>query len=285
MSDDELKSRISAWLSKQGYPLEMRVADSFSKLGFRTIQSEYYTDPQTNTPREIDVYTGLQRDIEGSFIRLAGVVECKADKSKPWLVFSSDTIHLVDAARIVQRAANKVGHLWLRRIARRADIVTLPLFELPKRPGYGITAAFSDRSDLPYAALMSAAGASYAQAARDDSYKEARPFFSVHFPVVVTEAPLFECHLSEAGEVVLTEINTTVIVWRNPVYRLPHCIVHVVRADQIAQFASQMYKDFIMLLEDTDAEMREVLKVMRRARRKARIMGFIEQVGRISVEK
>lgn len=55
MTKDDLPTSVADWMGKQGYPLEMRVAAAFLKAGLRIIQADYYEDPDTKTPREIDV--------------------------------------------------------------------------------------------------------------------------------------------------------------------------------------------------------------------------------------
>ena len=79
----DLKERISEWLQRQGYPLEMRVAEACAKSGFRVRQSDYYVDPVFDKPREIDVSASLQREVGEVLAKLSLSIECKADNSKP----------------------------------------------------------------------------------------------------------------------------------------------------------------------------------------------------------
>jgi hypothetical protein len=258
MSDDDLENRLRTWLERQGYPLEMQVANSFARAGFRVIQSEYYSDPRTNTLREVDVYASLQRDIVRTFFRLAMFIECKAGKSKPWVVFVSQK-GMADRARVSQRCSNMMGTFWLLEVSLRKDVSDLSIFRLPTAPGYGITAAFTDGVDVPYAAIMSAAAAADSEAQAGDTSGQGL-FFSVHFPVVVTEAPLFVCALGSDHSPKIERVEKTVLAWRNPVYRYPHCIVHVVQAAAIDAFVEQTRADFEFLLQETESEMKRVLQ-------------------------
>jgi hypothetical protein len=279
MSDDDLENRLRAWLESQGYPLEMQVANSFAHAGFQVIQSEYYSDPQTNKLREVDVYAYLQRDIVRTFFRLAMILECKAGKSKPWVVFVSEDSGMADRARVVQRSSNMMGSSWLHEISLRKDVCDLSIFGLPMAPGYGITAAFTDGVDVPYAAIMSAAIAADSEAQAADTSRQGL-FFSVHFPVVVTEAPLFVCALGSDHTPKIERVEKTVLAWRNPVYRLPHCIVHVVQAAAIDTFVEQTRADFEFLLRETESEMKRVLRnpvfkraANRRPKKSRRVVG------------
>lgn len=261
MSDRSLKTKIEEWLEKQGYPLEMRVASIFGRHGFRVIQSDYYTDPRTNAQREIDIYAAMQRSFRTTFIRLAVFAECKSSTSKPWIVFVSSETTLADRARVVQRSSTILGHEWLQSIASRKDVCNLSIFQLPTKPGYGVTAAFSDGTDVPYAALVGAATAADAEAQSYDKGSQ-RLFFSVHFPIVITEAPLFTCELDPNNNTpILREVDHAVLAWRNPVYRLPHCITHIVQAKAADAFAEKVSSDFQFLLENTESELEAIAKI------------------------
>ena len=263
MPDEPIEAKIERWLSTQGYPLEMKLAHTFVHAGFHVIQSMYYRDPRTETQRELDVYAHVQRDIDGGFARLAALVECKSDKSKPWVVFVSDFVQLADRARVVQRSATSLGHYWLEQISLRSDITGLTLFQLPQRPGYGVTAAFSEKLDVPYAALMGSAGAAYAESLEYANPGGRQSPLVVNFPIVVTDAPLFACWLGKDGRPQLENVDRTVIAWRNPVYRMPHCMIHIVHSSAIEDFVRQMRTDFDFLMKYTEEEIEEAMKRMR----------------------
>jgi hypothetical protein len=166
-----------------------------------------------------------------------------------------------DRARVVQRSSTVLGHEWLRSIASRKDVCDLSIFHLPTKPGYGVTAAFSDGTDVPYAALTGAATAADAEAQFYDKEPQ-RLFFSVHFPIVITEAPLFTCELDPKNNTPISkEVDHAVLAWRNPVYRLPHCIAHIVQAKAADAFAKKVSSDFQFLLENTESELEAIAKI------------------------
>jgi hypothetical protein len=82
----------------------------------------------------------------------------------------------------------------------------------------------------------------------------------VHFPTVITEAPLFTCALGSDNTPILKEVDQAVLAWRNPAYRLPHCIIHIVRAAAVEKFVKKVSADFNFLLDNTDAELRAVVE-------------------------
>src|SRR5262249_24084840 len=89
MPPDDLKSKVAAWLDKEGYPLEFRTANSFRRAGFRVRQSEYVRAEDGDKVREIDVAASKTWRLDKPMLRVYHVVECKWTKDKPWVVFSS----------------------------------------------------------------------------------------------------------------------------------------------------------------------------------------------------
>lgn len=147
----------------------------------------------------------------------------------------------------------------MREIAGRNEISKLPIFQLPRAPGYGITAAFTE-VDIPYAAIMGAAAAAESEARALDTSRQG-PFCFVHFPVVVTEAPLFVCSLGKNNTPEIERVDTAVLAWRNPSFGSPHCFIHVVQASAIDAFANQTMSDFEFLMCETESEMKKAKRM------------------------
>ena len=160
--EDELVGRVRTWLESQGYPFEMKVAQQLRSAGARIIQSEYYQDPeQPEVSREIDLVASWSRSEERNIGRVSLAVECKLSASKPWIVFSSRR-RLAGPAQVVQRAATPFGASFLNKVKEFRETQSLPLIQLPGRVGYGIREALSDKTDVAYQAIMSAAKAASA---------------------------------------------------------------------------------------------------------------------------
>lgn len=256
---EDLNSKLAKWLKEQGYPLEMTVARTFTKVGFHIIQSEYYDDPETGKPREIDVSASIQKSMNKFMGRVGFCVECKLAKDKPWIIFTSLERQLADPARIVQRAASSLGHVLLDRLHTRKDIQDLPMFRIPERSGYGLTQAFTDKEDIPYSAVMAAAKAALALAKRVDA-AYVNSICEILFPVVVIDGKLFECYLDRAGEVVTSEIKSGTLVWRGQVIGMPHTIVHIVTLPAIDSFVQEARETSVALLKVCESEQAELSK-------------------------
>jgi hypothetical protein len=240
-NDNELSNKVIDWLANQGYPLEMEVARAFLKAGFRTVQAEYYEDPETKTPREIDVVAHDQDEIAGCLVRLRVCIECKVSKGKPWVLLTSKGISLADPARVAQRAASALGRKFLISVAQDKTYQSLRLFQLPPRPAYGLMQAFTTGNDLAYAACMSAAKAAAATTAEADiANKTQGPILEVVVPAIVIDGRLFESFINENGEMVVNEVSEGTLVWRNSLVRAPHTIIRVVTIPYLPQFIREV---------------------------------------------
>ena len=164
-----LNDKLMNWLNEQGYPLEMATASLFRKCGFRAFQSDYSTDPESNTQRVIDVLAYRQKETENMLLRVSFSVECKNAKDKPWIIFSSEDLDLAPPARVVQRAGSKLALHFLKLLAHQEVIQNAPLFSLPQRPGYGVTQAFSTGQDIPFTACVGVAKSAFATAISADA--------------------------------------------------------------------------------------------------------------------
>src|ERR1700682_737273 len=148
---DDLPEKLNDWLRREGYPFEMRVAQSFRKAGFHITQSDYYTDPETNTPREIDVVATVQRSTKDNLIfRIMFLIECKSSTDKPWLLFCGPEKDMAAPARVTQRITSRMGMLVFYELADDTNVQQLALFSLRAPVGYGLTQAFKKDKDLAY---------------------------------------------------------------------------------------------------------------------------------------
>jgi Holliday junction resolvase-like predicted endonuclease len=271
--DEGLENRLTDWLNKQGYPLEMLVARLFQQKGFRVQQSEFYADQDTGESREIDVVASKSALVQGITIRVTLAIECKLSKDKPWILFTSQSIRLSEKARIVQRAASGLGSNLLRILLDYKDykaISSLNIFDIPTFPCYSLTQAFTTSQDVCYKAATSVAKAAYAKATEFD-YKEPHSgiinlnFAHIVLPILVVDGKLFDCHLEENSQISVFEINFGVLIWRNPLVKSPHTIIHVVSVPALGGFCDETAKsiDFILQLCKTDLE-QQIAKIRER---------------------
>ena len=249
---DDLPEKLNEWLRREGYPFEMRVAQSFRKAGFHVTQSDYYTDPETKTPREIDVVATAQRSVKDSLIfRIMFLIECKSSTDKPWLLFCGPEKDMAAPARVAQRITSKTGMLVFHELAHDKTVRQLALFSLRAPVGYGLTQAFKkDNKDLAYAAICSVGNAANAAAFRWNGHRHEERILELIFPVIAIDGHLLECKLDEKGGVSLTKITWATLLWRNALPPLSTTIIDVQTTSSIENFATQSFEAARALLTD-----------------------------------
>jgi Holliday junction resolvase len=260
-NSENLDKRLRDWLESQGYPLEMAVSRVFQKYGFHTLQSEYYSDPESGAVREIDVVAYSQHGVHGMTCRITFTIECKVSREKPWILFTSEMVHLANPAKVAQRAASILGHRFLHKLAHRKEVHDLAIFQLKNRSGYSLTQAFTSGQDITYTAATSVAKASLAQAIEaDQSTRLQMPACEIVFPIIVIDGKLFECYFGEDSQVVLSEISSGILIWRNPMVRMPHTIIQVLTLASLEKFVSDARTSTEFLLLSCDSECGQVAK-------------------------
>lgn len=163
-----LPSKVLGWLKKQGYSLEMKVAQTFEQAGFEVSQSQRYLDPGSDELREIDVVASLHRQIDGIDASITLFIECKYSQDKPWVIFTSsrrlDPLFyfsriLHDKYNVYEWKTQKglQGRLLARILSTLPrDSVDFDFFRMPKSVGYSVVQALGnpDAKDSAYTATM-----------------------------------------------------------------------------------------------------------------------------------
>ncbi|MCK4395306.1 MAG: hypothetical protein KAW56_14395 [Candidatus Marinimicrobia bacterium] len=233
---DDPKSKIKEWLSTQGYPLEMKVAAAFRKAGFEVIQSHYYIDPENNNYREIDVVAIMPDPKLSGVIDISFVVECKTSKKKPWLLFSSDRIlerwnilfsYCINSDRtreaLIKKGFDRIKKLlWMNKKGRIA---------------YGLTQAFTSGDDITYKAAISVLKATISRKKQLEKRIPA-PFMFI-FPVIIIEGQLFECFLSDKGQLSIIEFENGFFHFPFSIADEPGTCIHILSSNKLTDLCSQ----------------------------------------------
>jgi len=236
-----MEERIREWLEKQGYPLEMKVARLFHAQRFRIVQSEYYEDAETGTPRETDVTAHIDCECGGVSVRIEFMIECKSTHDKPWVLFTSGR-GLADPARVAQRAASKIGSKALMKLCQRKEIQDLALFQMHERTAYGMTQAFTTGNDITFSSATSVSKATAAEIAKAEKYTSlGHPICLFVFPLIVIDAQLVEAYLDNDGELVVNRADSGTLAWRHRLVGEPHTIIRVLRVDEVDSYAAEMF--------------------------------------------
>ena len=265
---NDFSGQILDWVKKQGYPLEMAVADVFRDAGFDISLSDWYKDFETGEQREIDVtasYWVMNNDPTSSHIpaslQICWSIECKLSRDKPWLVFISEAgkQSYFPPFSIASSAGCRgiLFRIWQRTLFQEK---CLPLLS-PKQLGHGVTQAFTTGYDIAYKAIMSSVKASVGQINLVDGLSkitnlEEPNFWCIAFPTVVIDGKLFECHISKDEAICLDEVEMSTVLWKSPTPVSASSNVYIVTKPAIDKFALQAKEMTISLIEKMGMEHR-----------------------------
>jgi hypothetical protein len=209
--------KVKEWLQKQGFYLEMDAASAFRAAGFMVRQSSYYTDPETNKPREIDVEAVSESLYSGIDVRF--FIECKSG-DRPWVLLSSrENIYGYNLLHAFGVLSKRSQDAFRKRVDERGSEILRKFSWLAKGdvvPGYSLRQAFSTSkdADIAYTAAMTVTKACHCHLISHVAEKvpltfaaEHPPAFCFAFPVIVVDQPLIQCTLNSAGEMELQEIE------------------------------------------------------------------------------
>lgn len=260
---DKLETKISDWLKTQGYPLEMVVASALRKEGFDVNQSSYYADPETGTSREIDIIATKGDDI--GFLEVTIVIECKASKDKPWVLFTAEGHEsgrnkLFTFGILSKLAREKLAKCLFPHAALKQE-VNLNWFNKPKRTAFGVTSAFTSGEDSAYKAVVGALKASidYNNPKNDDY---SRPLRFI-FPVVIFSGRLFETYIDLDGEMQTQEVEEGFLTNHRTINDSYCSSVHIVTEKRLPTFCKEATVLTNQLLTILDADLKMMWEDLR----------------------
>jgi hypothetical protein len=248
-----LHEKLSSWLLKSGYPLEMKAAALVKSHNFLTFRSEYYFDRESREMREIDVVGVLESELGEGILRVTIAIECKSSRDKPWVVLAHDTRGRL-RGHVTDRASSKIGDRFLMAISGRQDVQEFPIFRHPERVGYSVIRGFGDGPDVPYGAMMTACKAAES-IAWEASGPKATPAAELVLPVIVLEGDLFEYSLSHLGEPVLRDVRRHVVYWRNPIAGKIHSVITVSTIQDLPAYLDEVRDSFNRLCAECRVEL------------------------------
>jgi hypothetical protein len=254
MSD--LHARVHQWLMGTGFPLEMQAASAFRTAGFEVRQASTYSDPQSEKGREIDVLA-MDPDFYG-FVEISVVVECKSSSS-PWVVLVSPTTldgyNRVHAMAVSSDAAKSAV---FDELTRQADKAKPKVLKLDNRCGYGLRQAFTKDHDPAYGACVNVLKA--CAAVSRDRTPGGVPRLAFAFPLLVVDAPTYECELVEGGDLCIKEVNSAQVLFSAYFPDPISSRIRVVRAGHLAATAGELKSNADELREFLGFKQAEMLK-------------------------
>jgi hypothetical protein len=244
MTKMNMEQKIREWLDKGGYPFEMEVTRLIKKAGFKVAQSEFYLDEETNTYRETDIVAYEMFSDGPNQTIICFVIECKVSQDKPWVLFTEKS-YLSTEIAIQRRASSNIAKGILTKLSLVSEIRELSTLKLPDRSAYSVAAAFQSDSKAPdraYKALMSVLSATSGIVKKIEKAARSDTIYIYAFPLIVLKGQLFEAYLNEGGDMQVANINSGVLVWRNPILST-QSIVPIVTHDELSDYFANLKKD------------------------------------------
>lgn len=213
----------------------MRVASELRKTGLWVRQSTHYVDSDTGKSREIDVLA-TESDRTG-LLDINFVVECK-NSTKPWVLFTSP------------HTLTKFNSLFAFGVCSRAALAALanPSFEhLEKslawirkdgRVGYNLTPAFTSGEDTAFNAAYGVTKAALFLMRKPEGRQPEPLVFA--FPSIVIGSPLFECYLSEQGEMRIDEVTDGWLFFSARIPNFTGTCIRIVSEAGLKKYALEM---------------------------------------------
>lgn len=277
MSD--LRDKVSAWLSQQGFPLEFSTSATLAKHGFRVEQGVYVRDPKVDILREVDIVARIDNTADEFAYSVSLVVECKWSRDRPWVIFTSKSAVPTIQESIAYTLGSPFGEAVMWALATERTIQAAHRAMLPPRFGFAGRQALTQKQDkeLFYPTIQSVVGASVAVKERASSApnEEAGVGLSVDlvFPVIVIDAELFEAFLDK--EVLRVEpLEQGRVRWRgfdDPARPVTVDVVTVAGLDGFAQRMANCADVLEYYIRDTAPIIRSVIRSKRMSDLSARL--------------
>lgn len=216
-----MEQKITEWLTRSGYPLELAVYAELLSRGYRCAKSEMYIDPETGTRREIDVTAFHFGETEASDYAICRnlVLECKKS-DKPLLNLCAEQGDR--RSRFYHHAfygdpedflrPDCVAYVAADKLDREARLNAIGGFAEEVPLGYSVVRAFGGSDSTIYSGLMGLVKASsYYRKEYVKFFKESRSdrsldiqdrnVFEFHLAALIVDAPLFDVFVEENGSV------------------------------------------------------------------------------------
>lgn len=234
------QDKVAAWIAKQGFPLEMKVAEILGEAGIHADHYRVYEDLETQKSREIDVMGYF--DHEKLSVHL--VFECKHSKDKPWILFSTARKNMVPRGYVMSVPATEVARGRIEQISDESIVQEMNFFHAPNLLGFQLLRAFTNNQDSAFHAVSGLSGACLS-IAEDIGRGGHRVLF---VPILVVDSPLFQCHLPEgSSEIELSPILHGAMLHTHAVGH--RVLIQIVHIDALTEYVVEAIENSMVLNE------------------------------------
>jgi hypothetical protein len=214
MSND-LLDRITAEITKTGFPLELRAASYLRERGYHVATNIYFVDKDEEKGREVDI-RALKNDFLDTrrVVRHCLLIECKKSSSRPWVFFTSEVASYDQNVTDILCHGIDYSH-WLRTMTEAREMQERhPWFREPER-GRSFFEPFSsggtDTNQTINKAILGAIKACIEahQTNFASDYVGVRNA-TFYYPIVVFDGELFTANLS-GGDLVVRPTDSVLV--------------------------------------------------------------------------
>ena len=230
MTPGPKKIAVDAFLVKNGFPFEMKVASRFQAYDFGIHQSLYYIDVITQANREIDVIAIFYKKHKGENFNIVFPIECKFAPD-PWILFSSLTKGFPVCYTHSRPAAQ-----WIIHLAGVSNWDSF--FEVKRNIGYGITVA--DKKDNAYEGIQKLLGflkseQKYHRFANSNDH-------TIYIPIIALRGQLFKAQLDQDEKIQTEEIEEAQVFYKEDLEGvIPK--IHIVTESHLEDYIRQLVGD------------------------------------------
>jgi hypothetical protein len=226
----DIADKVTTWLSTTGFPLEMSAASAFLAAGFEVTQSYIYEDPESEKAREMDVFA-RDPDYIG-IIDIAFIAECKSS-TNPWVVMLPMEGPVRYNKLLSFALTSEPARVYLSE--RLLDRPLPEYIEDGAARGYSLRQAFARQEDVAFSAAFGLLKASTA-ATKEIAITQV-PRHAFAFPLLVVDAPLFECIQLSNGQLQVTEVESSSFLFVNNIPERRGCRITIITKSHLATFA------------------------------------------------
>jgi len=228
-----MEDKIKEWLLKGGFPFEMEVANLFLDSGFTVAQSVYYKDLDEDKYRETDIIAYRYKIINGVFVNVTFVIECKSSIEKPWIILKNDRLsNSIDEGNRIYFSNKFKKTMAMIKTSNgfKSDL----LFKNNTKYGYAVVSAFNQGFDKAFEAIQTTVkSCEHLVFSTDNSDRE--KVCNLYFPIIIIKGKLLSASLLEDGELELKNIDKEQLILSRSYHEYNNSIIRIFSNENLAQ--------------------------------------------------
>jgi hypothetical protein len=221
-----MEQKIKDWLLKGGLPFEMEVSNIFLDNDFMVAQSVYYKDGELGKYRETDIIAYITKKINGVFVNLTFVIECKSSLDKPWIVLQNERLsNSIDEINKIYMTENfKKSFI---EIAKNEKFKSDLIFKNNAKYGYSIITGLNSGNDKAYESIQTILkSCEHFVNATNNSYRKVK-VCNLYFPLIIIKGSLYCAKMITSNELDLSEIDKGEIILSRSYHEFNNSVIKI----------------------------------------------------------